>query len=589
MNTGAWRIRTSISVVFILVMLAGVFIDVRPVVAQEACPLPAGETPPADPPVTAQQVEDGSATLAQFVQAAVAQFEHRGSDTLTPQQIAYSGCRLRLEGGPWRSGSTYIVTLTPDGRVFLHAKDMSLSAGKLSPMIYGVILRALGISPTDPATFTSARARAGASFNVPNVPGASGHAAVYVSVNSGRPIVLLAGFDLTAAHLTDETIDYGSPAITASEVVDRRTLKAFVTEALRFLVSTQRGVTSTAESRAAFARVRLALRDPNGPWRHGSVYLYILDRTSNVILFHGAFPDRFELKPLVPTVRDIVTGRLVLPQVIEAATSSPDGGFVEYYFDDPTDDTDSADVPKLGYARQFARTITTNDGTEINTNLIIGSGVYLRAPEAVAGDPNTVIESILPQVMRAMTASTVDAVSSRIEQAGSGMAASEEFSLGGASTLEDVLMAHGQALENGTFDPGQLLAGSSFTLPLGASGTGAGGLLGNLTLWASGDWRTISGGNAESVGYDGSVLSANLGVDTQLSEEMLAGVSVGRSRGAVDYTLAGASAGEFTTTVTSINPYVGWQAPGGMSLWAMAGHGWGRSRSRMGRARNRAT
>ena len=64
MNTGAWRIRTSISVVFSLVRLAGVFIDVRPVVAQEACPLPAGETPPADPPVTAQQVEDGSACAA---------------------------------------------------------------------------------------------------------------------------------------------------------------------------------------------------------------------------------------------------------------------------------------------------------------------------------------------------------------------------------------------------------------------------------------------------------------------------------------------------------------------------------------------
>ncbi len=573
MNTGAWKIRASVAVAFCLVMLAGIVTDARSARAQEACPLPAGETPPADPPVTAQDVEDGTATLAQFAQAATAQFERRGSETLTAQQLAYSGCRLRLEDGPWRSGSTYIVTLTLDGRVFLHAKDMSLSAGKLDPRIYGVILRALGIDPTNPATATSPGARTGASFSVPNVPGASGYAAVYVSVNSGRPIVLLAGFDLTASHLTEETIDYGNPAITASEVVDRESLKAFVTEALKFLIGTQRGVTSTAESRAAFARARLALRDPNGPWRHGSVYLYILDRTSNVILFHGAFPDRFELKPLVPTVKDIVTGEFVLPQVIQAATSNPDGGFVEYYFDDPTDDTDSADIPKLGYARQFARTITTSTGAEITTNLIIGSGVYLRAPEAVAGDPNAVIETILPQVMRAMTASTVDAVSRRIDQAGSGEAASQEMSLGGASTLEDVLMANGQALANGTFDPGRLLAGSSFVLPLGAAGSADTGPLGNLTLWGSGDWRKISGGNPQSVDYDGSVLSANLGVDTRLSAELLAGVSLGRSRGAVDYT--GASAGEFTATVTSVAPYVGWQAPGGMSLWAMAGQGWG--------------
>ena len=26
---------------------------------------------------------------------------------------------------------------------------------------------------------------------------------------------------------------------------------------------------------------------------------------------------------------------------------------MEYYFDDPTDDNDSADIPKVGYARKF--------------------------------------------------------------------------------------------------------------------------------------------------------------------------------------------------------------------------------------------
>ncbi|MCY4097048.1 MAG: hypothetical protein OXF40_02135, partial [Rhodospirillales bacterium] len=86
-------------------------------------------------------------------------------------------------------------------------------------------------------------------------------------------------------------------------------------------------------------------------------------------------------------------------------------------FDDPADDTDSADIPKLGYAREFVRTTIAGDGTEISTNLVIGSGVYLRAPETTAADQNAVVEAILPQMMRAMTASTVDAVSSRIERA----------------------------------------------------------------------------------------------------------------------------------------------------------------------------
>ncbi len=583
---------------FCLLVLGFVLDDVRPALAQEACPLPAGLHPVADPPVTAQQVENDPGLLRDFALSSRDRAREHALQATTVEQGLYVGCLIRQEGSVWRSGSTYIVMLTPDGRVFLHAKDMALAGRLLNPLIYAEILAALGISPADLANLASrdpdTRNNALAAILAtlyqepdgafdatvpvpgvrPAIPGASGYASVYVSPDLRAPIVLLAGFDLSEAHLVPisaEAIDYGNPTITASDVVDRATLKAFVTEAGNYMRDLQR----TGDA-ADLSKARIALRDPNGPWRHGSVYLYVLDTVSNIITFHAAFPDRFENRPLRPTVRDAVTGELILPQVIEAAKSSPDGGFVVYYFDDPTDDTDSADVPKVGYARQFTSQIERPDGVVVPVNLIVGSGFYgTAAPPSVAGDPNAVIESILPQVMRAMTASTVDAVSSRIEQAGSGMAASEEFSLGGASTLEDVLMAHGQALENGTFDPGQLLAGSSFTLPLGASGTGAGGLLGNLTLWASGDWRTISGGNAESVGYDGSVLSANLGIDTQLSEEMLAGVSVGRSRGAVDYTSAGASAGEFTTTVTSINPYVGWQAPGGMSLWAMAGHGWG--------------
>ena len=396
----------------VLLVLSGVFFGVRHASAQtqEACPLPAGVTPPEEPRVTAQQVEDGSASLMDFALAATAQFRRGGSDTLTPQQLALAGCRLRQEGGPWRSGSTYIVTLTLDGRVFFHAKDMSLSAGSLNFSIYAGILSALGIprpvlaglASPDPGTRSGAqsilldrlRSEPHAPFDLtgpvagvrPGFPGASGYAGVYVSVNSGVPAVLLTGFDLNATHLAEEAIDYGDPAITARDVVDRETLKAFVTEALKFIVGTQENVGSIAGSRIAFAKARLALRDPNGPWRHGSVYLYVLDLASNVILFHGAFPDRFELRPLVPTVRDVVTGELVLPQVIEAATSNPEeGGFVEYYFDDPADDTDSADIPKVGYARQFTRTITTNDGAEIHTNLIIGSGFYGTAPGVLFG------------------------------------------------------------------------------------------------------------------------------------------------------------------------------------------------------------
>ena len=394
-----------------LLVLAGVFSNAPPALAD--CPLPSGVTPPEDPRVTAQQVEDGSTTLRDF---ALAVRDRYKTPISTLEGALYFQCLVRQEGSSYRSGSTYLVQLTPDGRVYEHAKSMALSGRLLNPLIYAEILSALGVSPTVLADLSSPdpaiAAQAGAAvFNTlsqepdaafdattpipglrPGIPGASGHAAVFLLGDSGLPILLLTGFDLSESHLvpiSDEAIDYGDPAVTARDVVDRETLKAFVTEAGEYFIAIQENATSPSD----IAKLRIAARDPNGPWRHGPVYLYVLDLTSNIILFHGAFPDRFEWLPLVATVRDEVTGWLILPQVIEAAKSSPEGGFVEYYFDDPNDDTDSADIPKVGYAREFTTTVGRPDGTAFTLNLVIGSGFYGRAPEVVPTDPRTEVEA----------------------------------------------------------------------------------------------------------------------------------------------------------------------------------------------------
>ena len=386
---------TPTSMIFVVgfLVLVGIFSVVPPASAQtqEACPLPDDVTPPADPPVTAQQVEDGSASLMDFALTARDRYK---TPTSTLEEALYFQCRVRQEGSPYRSGSTYLVQLTLDGRVYEHAKSMALSGRLLNPLIYAEILSALGVEPavladlTSPDPATAAQAfgavmgtlsqEPDAAFDATSlIPGASGHAAVSLLGNSGIPILLLAGFDLNESHLIEEAIDYGNPAITAKDVVDRETLKAFVTAAGEWFIP----IVETATDPAAISKVRIAARDPNGPWRHGPVYLYVLDLTSNIILFHGAFPDRFEWRPLVATLRDAVTGWLILPQVIEAAQSSPEGGFVEYYFDDPTDDTDSADIPKVGYAREFTATIGRPDGTSFTLNVIIGSGFYGSAPD----------------------------------------------------------------------------------------------------------------------------------------------------------------------------------------------------------------
>ena len=575
MNTAEWKTRISLVLAAGLLALASAVTNALPASAQteDACPRPAGVDPVDPPRVTAQEVEDGSASQMGFALAVREQSVEHSQQATNVEQGFYIGCLIRVEGGHWRSGDTYIVTLTPDGRVFVHAKDMSLSGGLLNQMTYGAILKALGIDPatlTDPAAVYTALVSAtmgnGGQFNV----GAdAGYATAYFSTELRSPIVLLAGFDLDESHLVDEQIDHRQPAVTARNVVDRASLKAFVTAAGEYFVELME-----SGDPSAVAQAKIALRDPNGPWRHGPVYLGVMRADSKLILFHGAFPNRFEYRR-GGVSHDVVTGELIVDQLIGAANSGPDGGFWQYHFDDPADDNDSADIPKVGYARVITGNIPLPNGSSAPTDFIINSGFYLSTPEVIAARQISAVESVLPQVMRAMTASTVDAVSGRIEQAISDIPPAAELSFGGASTLSDAILANGHALDSGTFDLSRLLANSSFTMPLGAADKGSGGLFGNLAFWGSGDYRSISGGSPHSVNYDGSVVSASLGIDTRIGTDMLAGVALTQMSGTVDYTDSYALTGELTTSLTSVSPYLGWQMPDGMNLWAMAGFGSG--------------
>ncbi len=537
----------------------------------EACPQTPGVTPVADPQVTAQQVQAGTASLMDFAREASGQFKQVSQQSVS--QAYYFACLIRQDGGPWRSGSTYLVQLTLDGRIFVHTRDMTLSGRRVNRAILAEILTSLGVDPQagQAAILSALQQEPHGAFDAtaavpgvrPGIPGAKGYASVYKTARRPDPIILLAGFDLRLAHTAQEQINFGDPAVTAADVVDRASLKDFVFEAATYFGELRR-----TEGREGISKAKIAMRDPNGPWRHGSVYLYVLDLTTNIILIHGAFPNRYELRPLVPTVRDAVTGELVLPQVLEAAASSPEGGFVEYYFDDPTDASDSADIPKVGYARQFEFQPT---GMGPPSRIVIGSGFYLSDPGVVAARQNLAIEDVLPQVMRAMTASTVDAVSSRIEQAHSETPPAQGYSLAGASSLYDAVMNHGRSLGAGSFNPARMLANSSFVLPL----AGAGGGASQSTLWGTGGYRDFDGGDSDSLRYDGDVISANLGWDTRLSADMLAGVSLQWAQGSVDYTDSSNVDGKSKTTLTSINPYVGWQGAGDLTLWATAGYGWG--------------
>ena len=319
--------------------------------SDETCPRPAEiEAIPATI-ITAEQVESGAATLQQFV---LAYFEYALKISASPLSAGYLGCLLTHEG-PWNYGSTYIATTTTSGTLALHGQDVLLTGGVVDSTMLETISAAAAMS------------QAGGAFEF---MGDDGYAVTYFNPD-GSAGILVAGLDIQASHVTEVAVAPGDPpAVTARDVVDRESLKAFVNGAADYAQALY-----DEEGYDAGLRVKRVFRDTTGYWRHGPTYLFIMDRTGYTY-FHGAFPEKYELQAPTETLTDAVTGELILPQIIAAAASSEEGGFVTYHFDNPYDDSDSADIPKVTFAREYEFNFTLPNGAEATNVFIMGAGIY---------------------------------------------------------------------------------------------------------------------------------------------------------------------------------------------------------------------
>ena len=209
-------------------------------------------------------------------------------------------------------------------------------------------------------------------------------------------------------------------------------------------------------------------------------------------------------------------------------------------------------------------------------------------------------EAILPELSRALVSGVMGMLAERIGEARAGRAGERRAAIAGRSLWaadEGALteFRRGGAWERWREAPGvealagehaldwkEALRGASFALSVdGAAGEAVGGPAA-LMVWGGGDWRALSGGDGESpVEWDGDVLGARLGVDTQLREDLLAGVALSWTRGSFDWTDRGEAGyreleGSHESRMTSLHPYVGWWPGGGVSLWASLGHGRGK-------------
>ena len=127
--------------------------------------------------------------------------------------------------------------------------------------------------------------------------------------------------------------------------------------------------------------------------------------------------------------------------------------------------------------------------------------------------------------------------------------------------------------------PEQQLGNLSFLMASQETAEGGGG---RVAAWGCGDYRRLSGAGGLGAGsWNGEVYSLHVGVDVRLGSNVLAGVSVSRSRGMIDYEGglgSGTDGGEHDLRLVGVHPFLVWSVTPGLQLWGTVGHAWGELR-----------
>ncbi len=196
------------------------------------------------------------------------------------------------------------------------------------------------------------------------------YATQFLSEVTNENYVLVGGF---YRNLSDLPAGDGSavprPDVTASEVVDRESLEAFVRSALKAF--------SVALERIGLDRlgtIRDVFRDEGGYWKHGSIYTFVITTTGYVI-FHGADPQR---EGQIDIDVEDANGVKIVEELINAAQNGE--GYVEYTWDDPNVDEDG-DGELVGDTVGSLKVSYALLHSHLGEEYVIGAGFYRRGPD----------------------------------------------------------------------------------------------------------------------------------------------------------------------------------------------------------------
>ncbi len=245
-------------------------------------------------------------------------------------------------------------------------------------------------------------------------------------------------------------------------------------------------------------------------------------------------------------------------------------------------DTDTITIKGSQLSGEF--TITASPNARVDRSIILtasvttGSLSFSTVQELeitfTAARMERLHEAVLPEVARAVAGRVTGAISARVGAVWRGGGNGASANLGGQNTLAGALQTHAPGLVNDGRPMRDLLDGSDFVLPFHTREEGGG--LRNTSLWGSGEYRNFSGDN-DGVEFEGSLYGAQIGVDSKVRDNLLAGVALSWSQGELEYEDSGSgrtSQGDYEIDLLAIHPYLSWRSAQ-MDWWGTVGYGTG--------------
>ena len=223
-------------------------------------------------------------------------------------------------------------------------------------------------------------------------------------------------------------------------------------------------------------------------------------------------------------------------------------------------------------------TASADDGETATADITFPPVAALPLVEEVREEVNT---EVLPSVINQVAEKQVSNITGRLEVISSGLNIGNLSMEEVVTDVADYLFSHHQDIQANGFDWQQALSGHSFSFALADSSALQDNMddnkpsSGPVSFWGSLDYSSFQdkidlNGDTD---LDGDTLSFSFGVDKEFTSDLVAGVLLSIANSEFKFTEG--FTGTYEVSISTMNPYISWDASDNLNLWASFGYGQG--------------